>query len=85
VNYPVPVSDFTLARVTVTADQPQAIQLSDDNLVLCTQGSVNVAGHAQSAIVNSGEAAYVGQEADLVHLTGDGVVFIASNGTGVTL
>jgi len=85
VNYPVPVSDFTLARVTVTADQPQAIHLSDDNLVLCTQGSVNVAGHAQSAIVNSGEAAYVGQEADLVHLTGDGVVFIASNGTGVTL
>jgi len=85
VSYPVPVSDFTLARVTVTADRPQALHLSGDNLVLCTHGEVKVADHEQSANVMTGQAAYVGQEADLVHLSGDGVVFIASDGTGVRL
>lgn len=85
VSYPVPVSDFTLARVLVGAEQPQALRLSQDNLVLCTHGSVSVTSGDQAATVHAGQAAYVGEEADLVHFAGDGVVFIASNGAGLSL
>jgi mannose-6-phosphate isomerase len=85
VVYPVPVSDFTLARVTVTADSPQALRLHEDNLVLCTNGSVRIASDNHHATVHAGQAAYVGQEADIVHFAGEGVVFIASNGPGISL
>ena len=85
VSYPVPVSDFTLARVLVGAEQPQALRLSQDNLVLCTKGSVSLTSGDKTATVHAGQAAYVGEEADLVHFAGDGVVFIASNGAGLSL
>ena len=85
VSYPVPVADFTLARVTVTAEKPQSLNLEGDNLVLCTGGSVSVASANRSATVHAGQAAYVGQEVDLVHFAGEGVLFIASNGSGLSL
>ena len=85
VNYPVPVSDFALARVTVSDDEPQKLRLSADNLVLCTGGAVTVTSGSHTATVHAGQAAYVGEEQDFVHFAGDGVVFIASNGTGITL
>jgi mannose-6-phosphate isomerase len=85
VSYPVPVSDFTLARVTITPEESQSLRLNDDNLVLCTNGSVSIASHNHNATLHAGQAAYVGQEADLVNFVGDGVVFIASNGTGLSL
>jgi len=84
-SYPVPVSDFTLARVTVTAEKSQSLHLEGDNLVLCTGGWVSVASANQSATLHAGQAAYVGQEADLLHFTGEAVVFIASNGSGLSL
>ena len=85
VSYPVPVADFTLARVTVTAENPLSLKLESDNLVLCTGGSVGVTSANGSATVHAGQAAYVGQEADLVHFAGEGVVFIASNGSRLSL
>jgi len=85
VSYPVPVSDFTLARVTITPEEAQSLILSDDNLVLCTGGSVSITSPSGGATLHAGEAAYVGQEADSVHFAGDGVIFIASNGAGVSL
>ena len=85
VNYPVPVSDFTLARMTLTAGEVQALHLGEDNLVLCVQGSVSVTSLNSSATLTAGEAAYVGQELGAVHFAGEGVVFIAGNGKGITL
>jgi mannose-6-phosphate isomerase len=84
-NYPVPVPDFALARVTVTAERAEQLRMGDDNLVLCTHGSIVITSGGQSVKVSAGEAAYVGQETDLVHFAGQGVVFIASNGTAVSL
>jgi mannose-6-phosphate isomerase len=85
VNYPVPVSDFTLARMALMADEVQELHLGEDNLVLCVQGSVSVTSLNSSATVRAGEAAYVGQELGAVHFAGEGVVFIAGSGTGITL
>jgi mannose-6-phosphate isomerase len=85
VSYPVPVSDFTLTRITLTSDDSLEVHLGEDNLILCTQGSVSLTSSTQSATVRAGQAAYVGQQVDTVHFAGEGVVFIAGSGEGITL
>jgi mannose-6-phosphate isomerase len=69
----VPVPDFALTRIEI--DEPTGLHDDGPCVVLCTSGSVSVAGVA----VASGHAAFV-PAGEPVTIAGNGEVFVASVG-----
>ncbi|MCY3632573.1 MAG: mannose-6-phosphate isomerase, class I [bacterium] len=70
-----PVPDFDLSRVELTGGR--RFLPSGPEIVLCTSGSVSVAGH----LIGSGEAVWVPAATGEYEVAGDGLVFRARTGT----
>lgn len=79
-DYPAPVPDFALQRVTLTG-APVELEVSGPTIVLVTAGAVQVEtaqGEAQSVAV--GAAAFASADERRLRLTGAGEAFVATPG-----
>ncbi len=80
-RWPVPVEDFQLVRISGNSIEPRAILIKTRPLIaLCTQGAVSLTQGVESLNLGLGESAVVGIADDLLGVSGNGTVFLASAG-----
>lgn len=81
-RFDVPVADFALDRVRVTAGADITMPVSGATIVLATAGEVAVAGSASGVSVSltPGDAAFVTPDEGALRITGEGDLFVASPG-----
>ncbi len=76
----VPVPDFSLSRVKVRSDNPEALPDAPGiRVALCSEGSVTVTGSGSTVILRKGQALVSPASAALT-ISGDGEAFFASPG-----
>jgi mannose-6-phosphate isomerase len=81
VTWPVPVAEFALHRVQLTAEVPQAeLDRPGPRTVLCLAGEVRVEGGDESTVLRPGEAGFVPATTARLQFSGAGEVFVASVG-----
>ncbi|WP_428961788.1 mannose-6-phosphate isomerase, class I [Micromonospora fluostatini] len=83
VTWPVPVPDFVLHRVAVTAGvTPVRLTVAGPRVVLCATGEVTVDDGTGPVTLRSGQAAVGPAAGGPVVLTGDGEAYVATVGVG---
>jgi mannose-6-phosphate isomerase len=79
VTWPVPVPDFALHRVTVSAATAR-LAAPGPRVVLCLAGTVTVDDGAGAATLRRGESAFGVATAQPLAVAGDGEVYVATTG-----
>ena len=81
VSWPVPVPDFRLVKVTLSAGRRVTLPDSEaPHVVLCVAGEASVADSVDSVVLRSGEAAFGTAYGGPVTLTGEGELYQATVG-----
>ncbi|WP_433531595.1 mannose-6-phosphate isomerase, class I [Micromonospora sp. CA-263727] len=81
VNWPVPVPDFALHRVTVDGGRPEVtLPVPGPRVVLCTSGRLTVTDGVAPVALDRGQAAVGPAAAGPLTVTGAGAAYVASTG-----
>jgi mannose-6-phosphate isomerase len=75
--YVTPAKEFRLSRVDVPAGESVPLEVDGPQILVCTAGSVSVAGK-QTVSLAPGHSAYAGADEGAVVLSGEGTVFRAT-------
>lgn len=82
VEYPVPIDDFRLRRVTIAHPRERLVTIDGPSVVLVVEGSIVVAedGRHEPIRMSAGDAALVTDERENLVIAGCGEAFIAGPG-----